>query len=87
MGVGMVALATMLSKQRALAVPPTVRLAPEKFDLASKDTHFAPRARAMISLFQHGGPAHMDLMDPKPELSRLNGKTYEGDIGFSFIKG
>lgn len=86
MGVGMVALATMLSKQRALAVPPTVRLAPEKFDLASKDTHFAPRARAMISLFQHGGPAHMDLMDPKPELSRLNGKTYEGDIGFSFIK-
>ena len=45
-----------------------------------------PTAKAMISLFQHGGPAHMDLMDPKTELTRLDGKTYDGDVGFSFIK-
>ncbi len=36
--------------------------------------HFAPRARAVIQLFQHGGPSHMDLLDPKPELNRQNGK-------------
>jgi hypothetical protein len=40
----------------------------------------------MISLFMHGGPAHMDLTDPKPELQRMNGKTYQGDIQYSFIK-
>ena len=32
-------------------------------------THFAPRAKAVIQLFQHGGPSHMDLLDPKPELN------------------
>jgi hypothetical protein len=29
-----------------------------------------PRARAVIQLFQHGGPSHIDLLDPKPELNR-----------------
>jgi hypothetical protein len=36
--------------------------------------HFQPRARAVIQLFQHGGPSHMDLLDPKPELNRQTGK-------------
>jgi hypothetical protein len=36
--------------------------------------HFAPRAKAVIQLFQHGGPSHMDLLDPKPELNANNGQ-------------
>jgi hypothetical protein len=32
------------------------------------------RARAVIQLFQHGGPSHVDLLDPKPELSRRHGQ-------------
>ncbi len=36
--------------------------------------HFPPRAKAVIQLFQHGGPSHMDLLDPKPELNRQDGK-------------
>src|SRR4051812_48084471 len=36
--------------------------------------HYAPKARAVIQLFQHGGPSHMDLIDPKPELNARNGK-------------
>jgi len=86
MGVGLVALATMLRDEQALAIPPTVKLAPDVFDLTQKQPSQPPTAKAMISLFQHGGPSHMDLMDPKPELSRLDGKTYDGDVGFSFIK-
>jgi hypothetical protein len=35
---------------------------------------FAPKARAVIQLFQHGGPSHMDLLDPKPELNKRNGQ-------------
>jgi hypothetical protein len=38
----------------------------------------------MISLFMHGGPSHMDLTDPKPELTRLDGKEYSGDVHYSF---
>lgn len=36
--------------------------------------HFPPKATAVIQLFQHGGPSHMDLLDPKPELNKQNGK-------------
>ena len=86
MGMGMIALATLLSDDQLLAVPKKVRLKPPVYNLVPKRPHIAPRAKAMISLFQHGGPSHMDLMDPRPELSRLDGKTYEGEVGFSFIK-
>jgi Protein of unknown function (DUF1501) len=34
-----------------------------------------PRARSVIQLFQHGGPSHMDLLDPKPELKRRHGQA------------
>ena len=37
-------------------------------------SHFAPRAKAVIQLFQHGGPSHVDLFDPKPELNRRDGE-------------
>ena len=33
-----------------------------------------PRARSVIQLFQHGGPSHIDLLDPKPELNRRDGQ-------------
>lgn len=42
--------------------------------LAPRPPHFAPRARAVIWLFLDGGPSHIDLFDPKPELNRLAGQ-------------
>jgi hypothetical protein len=44
--------------------------------LAPRPPHFHPRARAVIMLVQNGGPSQMDLFDPKPELARLEGRTY-----------
>lgn len=32
--------------------------------------HFAPRAKRVIFLFQSGGPPHLELFDPKPELDK-----------------
>ena len=49
--------------------------------LASKETHFTPRARRVIWLFMHGGPSHVDLFDPKPELTRLAGQTLPESFG------
>jgi len=40
----------------------------------------------MISLFMHGGPSHVDLLDPKPELTQYSGTQYSGDVQFSFVK-
>ena len=86
MGIGLVALATLLCDEELLAAAKKKDIEPTVYDLTPKKPQIAPRAKAMISLFQHGGPSHMDLFDPKPELTRLNGKSYKGDIAFSFIK-
>ncbi len=36
--------------------------------------HFTPKAKSVIQLFQHGGPSHVDLFDPKPELNKRDGQ-------------
>lgn len=84
MGVGALALQWMLAQESATAMPPVLKAEPPS-DLLPRKPHFAPRAKAMISLFQHGGPSHMDLTDPKPELTRYSGTEYSGDIQFSFV--
>lgn len=85
MGVGTVALAWLLRQDAALALPPVIAQNQAHRDLLPRTPQFAPRAEAMISLFQHGGPAHMDLTDPKPELSKRDGTEYEGDVQYSFV--
>lgn len=36
--------------------------------------HFPAKAKNVIFLFMSGGPSHVDLFDPKPSLTRLNGQ-------------
>jgi hypothetical protein len=43
--------------------------------LSPQAPHFAPRAKSVIFLFMYGGPSHVDLFDPKPELTRWHGKA------------
>jgi hypothetical protein len=83
MGIGSVALAWLLNQDNLLAKPKGIET--EHFDLKPKQPHFEPQAKAMISLFQHGGPAHMDLTDPKPELQKRGGMDFKGDIQYSFV--
>lgn len=85
LGIGSVALTWLLNQDKALAVPATLKLKPQTYDLTPKQPHHAPRANAMISLFMHGGPAHMDLLDPKPELTKFSGTDYPGEVVFSFV--
>jgi hypothetical protein len=40
--------------------------------------HFAPKAKNIIFLFMDGGVSHVDSFDPKPELNRRAGETYQG---------
>ncbi|HET6883622.1 MAG TPA: DUF1501 domain-containing protein [Pirellulales bacterium] len=42
--------------------------------LAVQPPHFAARAKSVIWCFLDGGPSHIDLFDPKPELTRLDGQ-------------
>ena len=43
-------------------------------DLKPRSGHFRGTAKAMIQLFQNGGPSQVDLFDPKPELTKRNGE-------------
>jgi hypothetical protein len=52
--------------------------------LAPKKPHFPAKARAVICLFQHGGPSQMDLFDPKPELTRQHGKSHPDKLEVHF---
>ena len=84
LGVGSVALAWLLREEKLLANPPAMPR-PQSFDLKPKTPPLRAPARAMISLFMHGGPSHIDLFDPKPELSKRSGQDYAGDVTFSFV--
>ena len=42
--------------------------------LSPKPSHFAPKAKNCIFLFMYGGPSHVDLFDPKPELTKRDGQ-------------
>jgi hypothetical protein len=78
-GFGMLALTSLLGEAglltRSLANAPTAN------PLAPKAPHFKARARSVIFLFMSGGPSHVDLFDPKPELIRLAGQPIPESFG------
>jgi Protein of unknown function (DUF1501) len=84
MGLGAMALAWLLNEEGRAAAP-HIPKAGRSFDLTAKAPPSAPRARAMISLFMHGGPSHVDLYDPKPELTAHSGEDYAGEVVYSFV--
>ncbi len=85
MGMGGVALAMLLDEQNLLAAPPPKPEDPHTFDTRPRQPHFPAQAKAMISLFMQGGPSHVDLLDPKPELTRLDGTDYAAPVEFSGV--
>lgn len=63
-GSGAIALASLMSAQVGAGQPPA--------------SGIAPRVKRVIWLFMHGGPSHVDLFDPKPDLVRLAGQPDPG---------
>ncbi|HXI51847.1 MAG TPA: DUF1501 domain-containing protein, partial [Candidatus Saccharimonadales bacterium] len=49
--------------------------------LLPKPPQFPGRAKSVIWLFMEGGPSHIDLFDPKPELDRLAGQPMPASFG------
>jgi Protein of unknown function (DUF1501) len=48
--------------------------------LAPRQPHFTPKAKRVIYLFQAGAPSHLELFDPKPELTKRNGQLPPADL-------
>ena len=43
-------------------------------DTRPRQSHFAPRAKAVIQFCMQGGPSQVDLFDPKPALNKYHGQ-------------
>ncbi|QDT56515.1 hypothetical protein Pan44_45700 [Caulifigura coniformis] len=74
-GFGSLALAAMLHDEARAG-----KSLPES-PFAPKQPHHPPRAQRVISLFMHGGPSHVDLFDPKPDLARYAGQPIPDSYG------
>src|SRR5215467_12642378 len=67
-GIGIAALASLLSEDaKAAAGLPGL-------------PHFAPKAKRVIYLFQHGAPSQLDLFDYKPNLARVRGEDLPDSV-------
>src|SRR5947208_1490729 len=66
-GFGSLALASLLADDPGALAAPADPLAPRL-------PHFPARAKRVIFLFMKGGPSHVDTFDPKPLLTRDDGK-------------
>ncbi len=73
-GLGMIALSSLLGEEGLLAREDGVPLGP-------KGPHHEPHAKRVIFLFMSGGPSSIDLLDPKPELTRLHGQKLPESFG------
>ena len=82
MGIGGAALAWLIQQADLLAKPVQPELHSPELSTKPKTHHQVPRAKAMISLWMQGGPSHIDMFDPKPELNRLDGQTFPGKIKY-----
>ena len=64
MGFGMLGLAGLLDSEGLLA----------SVSSGSQRPHFSPRAKRVIHIFLNGGLSQVDSFDPKPMLTRYDGK-------------
>jgi Protein of unknown function (DUF1501) len=74
MGISGLAVAWLLNEEKLLAAPIKPDLDRKTYDVKPKKPPLPAQAKAMISLFIEGGPSHIDLFDPKPELDKHDGK-------------
>lgn len=75
LGFGSLALQSMLAKDGLAA----------SAQRDSKLPKVLPKAKSVIWLFLRGGLSHMESFDPKPELSRLAGKSI-GETEYAFVQ-
>jgi hypothetical protein len=83
-GLGSIALGALLNGGRLRAEPPPV-ISP----VAPKQPHHGARAKNVIFLFMAGGPSQLELFDPKPHLTALDGQpipdSYLNGKRFAFM--
>jgi uncharacterized protein DUF1501 len=73
MGLGAIALSSLLAESGFAAAENTDPLTP-------KQPQFAPKAKRVIFLFMAGAPSHLELFDYKPQLAKFDGTLPPPDL-------
>ena len=71
-GLGKIAAAGLLTDSLAGAAPAN--------PLAARGPHFAPKAKRVIHLFMAGAPSQLETFDPKPMLTRYEGRPIPPEV-------
>ncbi|MCA9200221.1 MAG: DUF1501 domain-containing protein [Planctomycetales bacterium] len=74
-GLGGVALADLLAREGLLAADDR-----SQHPMAPRAAHFPAKAKSVIWLFMEGAPSAVDTFDPKPELTKNDGKRIAIDV-------
>ena len=82
LGVGALGLATMVAED--LILPGAAAAPGEGNPLSARQPHFPARARHVVHIFAQGAPSQVDTWDPKPELSKRDGKAIPGVNGLAY---
>jgi len=82
LGLGTLGLATLLGENPvgAADTPENFALPP----LAPRPAPLPAKARHVVHIFAQGAPSQVDTWDPKPALSRFDGKTIPGSAGVGY---
>jgi hypothetical protein len=72
MGLGALSLATLIDPAHLISAPGDAVVANP---MAPKTPMFPAKAKAVIHIFAQGAPSHIDTWDPKPELTKMDGRT------------
>ncbi|HEV3258445.1 MAG TPA: DUF1501 domain-containing protein [Gemmataceae bacterium] len=82
-GMGMLALASLLDPELLRAGAAPGRDTADHWEGAIRPRHHTARAKRVIYLYMAGGPSHLETLDYKPMLAKMNGKP----MPESFTKG
>src|SRR5580765_4871073 len=89
-GVGGLAFASLLDADGLLAAESKKSGSAPVNPLAVKPPHFISKAKQCIFLYMEGGVSQIDLFDPKPRLTELNGQklpeSLTKNVRFAFIQ-
>ena len=87
-GVGGLAFASLLAGDGLLAAESKTSRDLNPF--VPRPAHFAARAKQCIFIYMEGGVSQLDLFDPKPKLTELNGQkmpeSLTKNVRFAFLQ-
>ena len=86
LGLGALGLATMLGESGSLAADAadSAVLAGNANPLSPRKAPLATKAKSVVHIFAQGAPSQVDTWDPKPMLTKLDGKSIPGNSGVAY---